>query len=145
MSDRGRLRGRISSEEPFVRDRRTGRPDPHPGFIQLPDGKIIYPPKLHGEPIDRIACALLDMQQPGRSRFLRLTGPPGTGKSQVARCIAYRLWAERASTVHKLELLFGSLRQQLAATGLILDQLSCQQGLPHASSPHSAILLKTMA
>jgi hypothetical protein len=24
--------------------------------IELPDGKVIYPPKLHGEPIDRIAC-----------------------------------------------------------------------------------------
>jgi hypothetical protein len=59
--------------------------------------------------------------------------------------LAVRLWAERAGTVRKLEHLFGSLRQQLAATGLILDQLSCQQGLPHASSPHSAILLKTMA
>lgn len=59
--------------------------------------------------------------------------------------LGVRLWAERATTVHKLEHLFGPLRQQLAATGLILDQLSCQQGLPHASSPHSAILLKTMA
>ena len=53
--------------------------------IELPDGKLIYPPKLHGEPIDRIACALLDMQQPSRSRFLRLVGPPGTGKTQIAR------------------------------------------------------------
>ena len=25
--------------------------------IELPDGKVIYPPKLHGEPIDTIACA----------------------------------------------------------------------------------------
>ena len=31
--------------------------------IELPDGKVIYPPKLHGQPIDTIACALLDMQQ----------------------------------------------------------------------------------
>ena len=59
--------------------------------------------------------------------------------------LSARLWAERADTVQRLELQFGALRQQLAATGLILDQLSCQQGLPHASSPHSAILLKTMA
>src|SRR4051812_962242 len=47
--------------------------------IELPGGKVIYPPRLHGEPIDRIACALLDMQQPSRSRFLRLVGPPGPG------------------------------------------------------------------
>src|SRR4249919_1296184 len=46
--------------------------------IELPDGKVIYPPKLHGEPIDKIACALLDMQEPSRSKFLRLIGPPGT-------------------------------------------------------------------
>jgi hypothetical protein len=60
--------------------------------IELPEGKVIYPPKLHGEPIDRVACALLDMQQPSRSRFLRLVGPPGTGTSQSGRAIAYRLW-----------------------------------------------------
>jgi hypothetical protein len=59
--------------------------------------------------------------------------------------LAVRLWAERADTVQRLERQFGALRQQLAATGLILDQLSCQQGLPQSSSPHSAILLKTMA
>jgi hypothetical protein len=47
--------------------------------IELPDGKLIYPPKLHGEPIDHVACALLDMQQPSRSRFLRLVGPPDLG------------------------------------------------------------------
>ena len=67
--------------------------------IELPDGKLIYPPKLHGEPIDRIACALLDMQQPSRSRFLRLIGPPGTGKSQIARAIAYRLWTRRGRAI----------------------------------------------
>ncbi|WP_430391023.1 flagellar hook-length control protein FliK [Dyella sp. 20L07] len=59
--------------------------------------------------------------------------------------LAVRLWAERADTVHKLERQFGALRQQLSAHGLILDQLSCQQGLPQSSSPHSSILLKTMA
>ena len=63
--------------------------------IELPDGKRIYPPRLHGEPIDELACALLDMQRPGRSRFLRLVGPPGTGKSQIARAIAHRLWTRR--------------------------------------------------
>jgi hypothetical protein len=60
---------------------------------------VIYPPKLHGEPIDRVACALLDMQQPSRSRFLRLVGPPGTGTSQSGRAIAYRLWTQRGRAV----------------------------------------------
>ncbi|WP_114239918.1 flagellar hook-length control protein FliK [Dyella sp. C9] len=59
--------------------------------------------------------------------------------------LAVRLWAERPDTVHRLEQQFGALRHQLAATGLILDQLSCQRGLPQSTSPHSAILLKTMA
>src|SRR5206468_10636169 len=30
--------------------------------ILLPDGKRIYPPRLHGHPIDELACALLDME-----------------------------------------------------------------------------------
>jgi hypothetical protein len=64
--------------------------------IELPEGS---PPKLHGGPIDRVACALLDMQQPSRSRFLRLVGPPGTGTSQSGRAIAYRLWAQRGRAV----------------------------------------------
>ena len=33
--------------------------------ILLPDGKRIYPPRLHGQPIDELACALLDMDDPG--------------------------------------------------------------------------------
>jgi MoxR-like ATPase len=67
--------------------------------IELPDGKRIYPPLLHGEPIDEIARALLDMDHPGRSAFLRLIGPPGAGKSQIARAIAYRLWTGRGRRV----------------------------------------------
>src|SRR3954468_15168677 len=67
--------------------------------IVLPDGKTIYPPTLHGEPVDRLAMALLDMDDPARSSFLRLIGPPGAGKSQIARAIAYRLWTERGRTV----------------------------------------------
>jgi len=59
--------------------------------------------------------------------------------------LAVRLWAERADTVQRLERQFGTLRYQLSSVGLILDQLSCQQGLPQSNSPHSAILLKTMA
>ncbi|MGO9898727.1 MAG: hypothetical protein ACLP0J_03295 [Solirubrobacteraceae bacterium] len=34
--------------------------------IVLPDGKRIYPPSLHGAPIDELALALLDMNEPGR-------------------------------------------------------------------------------
>jgi hypothetical protein len=67
--------------------------------ILLPDGKRIYPPRLHGQPIDELACALLDMDNPAESTFLRLTGPPGVGKSQLARCIAYRLWQARGREV----------------------------------------------
>jgi hypothetical protein len=59
--------------------------------------------------------------------------------------LAVRLWAERADTVHRLEQQFGTLRQTLSAAGLILDQLSCQQGLPQSSHQHSAILLRTTA
>jgi MoxR-like ATPase len=62
--------------------------------IVLPDGKRIYPPRLHGEPIDELACALIDTHTPGDSTFLRLIGPPGAGKSQIARAIAHRLWRE---------------------------------------------------
>ena len=67
--------------------------------ILLPDGKRIYPPCLHGQPIDQLALALLDMHEPAQSTFLRLIGPPGAGKSQIARAIAYRLWTGRGREV----------------------------------------------
>ncbi len=63
--------------------------------IVLPDGKRIYPPLLFGEPIDQVACRLIDTRDPAASRFLRLIGPPGVGKSQIARAVAYRLWRQR--------------------------------------------------
>ena len=69
--------------------------------ILLPDGKRIYPPRLFGEPIDEVACRLIDTEDPAASRFLRLIGPPGTGKSIVARALAYRLWQERGRKVQK--------------------------------------------
>ena len=66
--------------------------------IVLPDGKRIFPPCLHGQPVDELALALLDMTDPAASTFLRLIGPPGAGKSQIARAIAYRLWTGRCVT-----------------------------------------------
>ncbi len=36
---------------------------------------------------------------PPASTFLRLIGPPGSGKSQIARAIAYRLWTGRGRDV----------------------------------------------
>jgi MoxR-like ATPase len=69
--------------------------------IELPDGRRIYPPRLHGSPIHEVAAALLDMQDPRQSRFLRLIGPPGTGKSQIARAIAYTLWTGRDRKVEE--------------------------------------------
>lgn len=67
--------------------------------ILLPDGKRIYPPSLHGQPVDELALALLDMGDPSASTFLRLSGPPGAGKSQIARAIAYRLRTGRGRAV----------------------------------------------
>lgn len=67
--------------------------------IVLPDGKVIYPPLMHGEPVHELAVKLLDMELPARSRFLRLVGPPGTGKSQIARAIAFELWKRRGMDV----------------------------------------------
>jgi len=69
--------------------------------VLLPDGRRIYPPLLHGEPVDRLACALLDMDDPAQSSFLRLIGPPGSGKSQIARAIAHRLWTDRGRHVQQ--------------------------------------------
>ena len=39
------------------------------------------------------------MDDPAQSSFLRLIGPPGAGKSQIARAIAYRLWTGRGREV----------------------------------------------
>ena len=67
--------------------------------IVLPDGKRIFPVRLFGEPIHELAARLIDTQDPAASRFLRLTGQPGTGKSQLARLIAYKLWSDRGQEV----------------------------------------------
>lgn len=59
--------------------------------------------------------------------------------------LSVRLWAERAETAQRLEHQFTPLRQRLAACGVLLDQLSCQVGLPQPHSRHSAVLLKATA
>jgi hypothetical protein len=64
----------------------TGEP------IALPDGRRICPPRLHGQPVDELACALLDMHDPARSTFLRLIGPPDAAKSQIARHASLAAW-----------------------------------------------------
>jgi hypothetical protein len=69
--------------------------------ILLPDGRTIYPPSLFGEPLQEVACRLLDAQDPTRSRYLKLIGPPGTGKSQIARAIAYTSWRQQKKKVIK--------------------------------------------
>lgn len=59
--------------------------------------------------------------------------------------LSVRLWAERASTAQALERQFSPLRQRLAACGVLLDQLSCQVGMPQPQSRHSAVLLQATA
>ncbi|RDS81828.1 flagellar hook-length control protein FliK [Dyella psychrodurans] len=56
--------------------------------------------------------------------------------------LSVRLWAQHRETVDKLEEQFDNLRSRVDATGLFLDQLSCQHGLPQAGSSVSAVFLK---
>ncbi len=69
--------------------------------LVLPDGRILYPPTLFGRPLHEIACDLMDLENPSQSRFPRLIGPPGTGKSQIARAIAYELWRTRGKKIEE--------------------------------------------
>jgi hypothetical protein len=59
--------------------------------------------------------------------------------------LSVRLWAERTETAQRLERQFTPLRQRLAACGVLLDQLSCQVGLPQPLGRHSAVLLQATA
>jgi len=59
--------------------------------------------------------------------------------------LSVRLWAEHAETAQRLERQFVPLRQRLAACGVLLDQLSCQVGLPQPPGRHSAVLLQATA
>ena len=68
--------------------------------IRLPDGRDVYMPTVLGTPIDDLVCSMID-ENPARSRFLRLIGPPGCGKSALTRAIAWRLWRERGREVEE--------------------------------------------
>lgn len=59
--------------------------------------------------------------------------------------LSVRLWAAESATAQKLEQQFTALRQRLAACGVLLDQLSCQVGLPEASGRHGGVLLQATA
>jgi hypothetical protein len=59
--------------------------------------------------------------------------------------LSVRLWAQHADTADRLERGFAQLGQQLTASGLLLDQLICQTGLPQPPNLRSAVLLKTTA
>jgi Flagellar hook-length control protein FliK len=53
-----------------------------------------------------------------------------------------RLWAQHRDTADRLENEFENFRTRLSATGLFLDQLTCQVGLPQAGNSVSAVFLK---
>ena len=59
--------------------------------------------------------------------------------------LAVRLWAQRGESTAQLEQQFGALRHRLAACGLLLDQLTCQTGLPKPLGRQHAALLKATA
>jgi hypothetical protein len=59
--------------------------------------------------------------------------------------LSVRLWALHSATVATLEQQFVELRGRLAASGLTLDQLSCQTGLPQSENHRSAVFLEATA
>lgn len=59
--------------------------------------------------------------------------------------LSVRLWAQQRESTARLEQQFDDLRSRLAASGLSLDQLSCQTGLPQAGASRSAVFLKATA
>jgi Flagellar hook-length control protein FliK len=56
--------------------------------------------------------------------------------------LSVRLWTQHRDTADRLESEFENFRTRLNATGLFLDQLTCQLGLPHIGNSVSAIFLK---
>ena len=59
--------------------------------------------------------------------------------------LSVRLWAQLRESTARLEQQFDDLRSRLAASGLNLDQMSCQTGLPQAEASRSAVFLKATA
>ncbi len=59
--------------------------------------------------------------------------------------LAVRLWAQRVGTVERLERRFNELSHLLTSNRLILDQLTCQAGLPQQPSVRSSVLLQATA
>jgi len=59
--------------------------------------------------------------------------------------LSVRLWAERPEAVCRLETEFDHLRDRLAASGLILDQLTCQQGTRKPLGSNTSVFLKATA
>jgi hypothetical protein len=59
--------------------------------------------------------------------------------------LSVRLWALLRESTARLEQQFDNLRAALAVSGLSLDQLSCQTGLPQAEASRSAVFLKATA
>ncbi len=93
--DRAAEEGEIAAARASVLETLKTPGDP----IELPDGRRIYPPRVLGIGAHEIIANLLDAQDPSRSRFVRLIGPPGTGKSQLARAAAHHLWAKAGKEV----------------------------------------------
>lgn len=69
--------------------------------IVLQDGKRIYSPRLHGEPIDELTCALIDTDRTAESTLLPLFGPAGAGNCRTTGTIAYRPWQDRGREVER--------------------------------------------
>lgn len=59
--------------------------------------------------------------------------------------LSVRLWAQHRQTAEWLESEFENFRARLGATGLFLDQLTCQVGLPQNGHSVSAVFLKATA
>jgi hypothetical protein len=91
------------AEGELIGTEREGLPEIDPDDagpeVHMPDNTVIYMPRVFGERVDTIALQLMDLENPQASLFLRLIGPPGTGKSRIARAIALAAWLKRGRKV----------------------------------------------